>query len=78
MTIADMLIQRGMQQGIEQGIQQGIGQGIQQGIGQGEVNKAHKIAINMLKKDYSVEEVLEATELSKAEVKKLKKQIILH
>jgi len=45
-------------------------QGVQQGIGLGEMNKSISMAIKMLKKHMSVDEIIEFTELSFDQLKR--------
>ena len=54
------LIEQGIEQGIEKGIEQGIEQGIEKGIEQG----LKEIAVNMITKGYSDEQIKEITNLS--------------
>lgn len=62
---------RGIKQGLKQGIEQGIEKGIKQGIEQGEKNRTIEIAKKMLKQNISIETIIEITELSEEELKKL-------
>ncbi|AIF81042.1 transposase [endosymbiont of Acanthamoeba sp. UWC8] len=63
MTIADRLIEKGVQQGIEKGMQQGMERGMQQGMRQ--------VALNMLNMGESILFISKATGLSEVEINKL-------
>ena len=65
-------LQQGMQQGMQQGIQQGIQKGIQQGVSEGEKNAKIEIAVEMLKNNFSIEEIQKITRLSIEEIKNIK------
>ena len=54
-TTAQTLINQGMQQGLQQGLQKGMQKGMQEGMLQ--------VAVNMLKKNMSVESIVECTGL---------------
>ena len=54
--------------GIQQGIQQGIRQGIQQGFSDGSYKKALETAKNLIGLRLSIEDIAQATGLSKEEV----------
>ena len=66
--VLDSYIDRGIKQGIEKGKEQGKEQGIKQGIEQG----IEQVAIKMLEKDMSDEEILSLTGLSVERLEKLK------
>jgi len=64
------LIEQGIEQGIEKGIEQGIEQGIEKGIEQG----LKEIAVNMITKGYSDEQIKEITNLSIKRIQILRKE----
>ena len=76
-------LEKGMQQGLEQGIQQGLEQGIQQGIQQGkelgeklgkelgQKEKALSIAKNLKEMGLALDQISNATGLSKEEIESL-------
>lgn len=66
-------IEIGMKRGIEEGFEKGIEKGIERGIEKGKL----EVAINLLKMGFSVEQVATGTEISKEEVEKLKKEILM-
>jgi len=72
MTIAQQLRQEGMQQGVQQGIQQGMQQGIRQGM---QFEKC-EIAKKLLMQKMPVGLIAEATDLTIAEVKALRKELV--
>ena len=65
-------IVEGLEQGLQQGLEQGIQQGIQQGVSEGEKNAKIEIAEEMLKNNFSIEEIQKITRLSLEEIKKIK------
>ena len=62
---------QGIEDGLEQGRKQGIEQGRKQGIEQGTKLRNIEIAKNMLKKGIDIDTIVEITELTKEEIKKL-------
>jgi predicted transposase/invertase (TIGR01784 family) len=78
MTIADRLIEKGVQQGLQQGIHQGLQQGIHQGLHQGLEQGLHqglqRTAINMLHEGQPIDLIVRVTGLTAEEVKKLQPQ----
>jgi hypothetical protein len=48
---------------------------MEKGIQQGEVSKAKKMAIKMIRRGLSIEEIIEFTELSKSEILSIKNEI---
>ena len=60
------------EESLQQGIQIGVKQGIQQGIQIGEKESMKKMAIKMLTRGDSIEEIADMTELSIAEIEQLK------
>ena len=62
---------QGIEDGLKEGIKQGIEQGIKQGIEQGTKSRNIEIAKNMLKKGIDIDTIVEITELTKEEIKKL-------
>ena len=65
-------IAEGLEQGLQQGMQQGMQQGIQQGVSEGEKNAKIEIAVEMLKNNFSIEEIQKITRLSIEEIKNIK------
>jgi len=57
--------------GIKEGFDKGKTEGIEQGITEGEKNKQLEIAKNMLKKGFNTDMIIELTQLTKDEIKKL-------
>jgi predicted transposase/invertase (TIGR01784 family) len=55
--------------------QKGVEKGMEKGIQQGEVSKAKKMAIKMIRRGLSIEEIIEFTELSKSEILSIKNEI---
>lgn len=66
MSIADTLIEKGVQLGKQEGIQLGKQEGIQLGN-----QKIRKIVLNMLAKGQSISFISEVTGLSEAEIQKI-------
>ena len=72
-------IKEGMEQGIKEGMEQGIKEGMKQGIKEGraegrkEGRKSEKIELakKMKNKGFSIQEIIDITELSKEEVEKI-------
>ena len=64
------LIEQGIEQGIEKGIEKGIEQGIEKGIEKG----LKEIAVNMITKGYSDEQIAEITNLSIKRIQVLRKK----
>lgn len=68
-------LKQGLKQGIKQGMKQGIEQGMEQGIKEGreEGRKSEKIELakKMKNKGFSIQEIIDITELSKEEVEKI-------
>ena len=54
--------------GLQQGLEQGLEKGLEQGLAKGADQKARKIAKKMLLKKKPVEEIIEFTDLSEADV----------
>ena len=61
----------GVEKGIEQGIEKGIEQGIEQGFSDGSYQKALETAKNLLDLGLSIENIAQATGLTKAEVESI-------
>ena len=59
------------EEGIQQGIQQGIRQGIQQGFSDGSYKKALETAKNLIGLRLPIEDIAQATGLTKEEVESL-------
>ncbi len=68
-------IAEGIAEGIEKGIEQGIEKGIEQGIEQGIELKAINGAKKMLERGFSIDDVIEITELPIEQIKILEKEI---
>jgi predicted transposase/invertase (TIGR01784 family) len=64
-------IEQGMKQGIEQGMKQGMQRGIEQGRAEGEKQGRYEVAQKLLAMGLPIESVLQATGLSKDDVKQL-------
>ena len=64
-------ILQGRVEGIAQGMKQGIKQGIEQGIEKGIVQGKKSIIVNMLKKGFDIEMIVELSGLSEKEVQSL-------
>ena len=62
---------KGMKQGIEQGMKQGMQRGIEQGRAEGEKQGRYEVAQKLLAMGLPIESVLQATGLSKDDVKQL-------
>ena len=69
------LINTGIRQGIQQGIKQGIKQGIQQGIQQGINQEKIEMAKKLLQNNFSVQMIVELTELTEEEINKIKLEL---
>ena len=67
-------LHQGLQEGLHQGLQEGLHQGLQEGLHQGALQKAEVIAIKMLKKNKSFDEIAEITELTIEQIQELKHQ----
>lgn len=66
----------GLKDGVEQGIQQGIQQGVQQGVQQGKLTERVRLAQQLIRKNLlSESDIAELTELSLAEIQKLRGEI---
>ena len=66
-------IQKGIQKGIEKGIQKGIQKGIEKGKIEGAKTKAIIIAQKMLKKNITIEDIMDMTGLTQTEIEDLQK-----
>ena len=55
----------------KEGKAEGLAEGKAEGLAEGEAKGKVEIAINLLKKDYSIEEIIEITGLTKEEIEKL-------
>ncbi len=64
MGIQEAILQEVREQGLEQGLSQGIEQGISQGI---ELTTI-KVVLRMHKKGFSLEDIMEATDLSQGRI----------
>jgi len=64
-------IEKGILQGMEKGIAQGMKQGIEQGIEKGIEQGKKSIIVNMLKKGFDLEMIVELSGLSEKEVRSL-------
>jgi len=67
MTLADVLTQRGVKQGVQQGVKQGVQQGVKQGVQQG----VQQVACKMLKQGYTRDAVADITGFSTNELEEL-------
>ncbi|MCF6767383.1 Rpn family recombination-promoting nuclease/putative transposase [Thiotrichales bacterium 19S11-10] len=68
-------IEKGIEQGVQQGIEQGIEKGIEKGIEQGAIKKTKEMAFKLLAMGLSVNQVIQATELEKSTILKIKKAL---
>ncbi len=68
------LIEKGIEQGIEKGIEQGMEKGIEQGIEKGIEQGLKEIAVNLITKGYSDEQIVEITNLSIKRIQVLRQQ----
>lgn len=71
MTIRDLYIDQGKQEGVKWGIEQGIGQGVKQGIEQGVRQEKYRVAASMLKVGLSEVQISQCTGLSADELSEL-------
>ncbi len=62
---------KGLEEGLEKGIEKGFEKGTEKGIETGKKEKAMEIVKTMLLKGIDIEAIVEATRLSKEEIKKL-------
>lgn len=67
MTLAELYMKRGMEQGMEKGLEEGK----QLGLIEGEIKGIKKVTLNLIAKGYSLNEISEVTGLSKDEIKKI-------
>lgn len=70
--IVDEEAEKRMRKGIEQGVKQGVKQGIEQGLKQGII----QVAKQMIKNNFTVEQIEITTNLTKKEIEELKLQMI--
>lgn len=63
MTLAELYMKRGMEQGMEKGLEEGKQLGLIEGI--------KKVTLNLIAKGYSLNEISEVTGLTKDEIEKL-------
>ena len=59
----------------EEGIEQGLEQGIEQGIEQGENNKVTELIKNMFQNNFTIEQILLATNESEEKILEIKKNM---
>ena len=64
-------MKKGLKQGMKQGMKQGIEQGMEQGIKEGRKSEKIELAKKMKNKGFSIQEIIDITELSKEEVEKI-------
>ena len=64
-------MEQGMKQGMKQGIEQGMEQGIKEGREEGRKSEKIELAKKMKNKGFSIQEIIDITELSKEEVEKI-------
>ena len=79
MTIAEQIYQRGINRGMNRGMNKGMNKGLREGLSQGFDEGVLKckqdVVRNLLMVDVSVEVIQAATELSQAEIKKIKQAL---
>ena len=68
MTAERIGMEKGMKEGLEKGIEKGIEKGMEKGMEKG----VEIVALNMLKNNFNIKDVVNCTGLSKEEVNKLK------
>ena len=69
----DELVRReAMAEGLAEGEAKGKAEGLAEGQAKGKAEGKTEIATNLLKKDYSIEEIVEITGLTKEEIEKLR------
>ena len=80
-TTAQTLINQGMQQGLQQGMQKGLQQGMQKGLQEGMQQGIQKgmlqVVVNMLKKNMSVESIVECTGLMPEDVQVMADELLV-
>jgi len=64
----------GMEKGIKEGLKEGIREGLEKGRAEGKIEEKTEIALKLLKKGMSMEDVSDATELSKEQIEQLIKE----
>lgn len=64
-------MEQGIERGIEQGIEKGMEKGMEEGILKGELNSKKEVARKMLNLNYSMDEIINITGLTKKEITKL-------
>lgn len=81
MTLAEICRQEGKQLGLKEGLQKGLQDGKQQGLQEGLQKGKHDalqsimVAIELIKQNFSIKEIARSTNLSVAEIEKIKKKI---
>ena len=73
--IHNTLMEEAKNDGLKQGIEQGIVQGIEQGIEQGENNKVTELIKNMLQNNFTIEQIILATNESEEKILEIKKNM---
>ncbi len=68
----DVAEEKGFNRGLEQGRELGMGQGIEKGIEKGKIQEKEQIVRNMIAKGASDEMILDFTQISEAELEKIK------
>ena len=66
-------MQKGRQEGIEEGLQKGIQKGRQEGIEEGMQKGMEEVVLNMLENGFDLDSISKATNLSREEIKKMKR-----
>ena len=64
-------IEQGIEQGMEKGIEKGMEKGMEEGILKGELKSKKEVARKMLSLNYSMDEIINITGLTKKEITKL-------
>ncbi len=65
------IYQKGLQQGVKRGVKRGVQQGLQQGIQQGTKQALLETARKLKTRGVAIEEIIDITGLSKAEIEAL-------
>jgi predicted transposase/invertase (TIGR01784 family) len=62
--------EKGLQEGLQQGIKEGLQKGLQEGLEKGEFKAKIKTAKKLIQKGIDIKIIMEATGLSKSDLKK--------
>ena len=69
---AELRVQEGIEKGLQEGLQKGIQEGLQKGILEGQQAEKESMARRLLAKGMEIDDVMEVTELTEEQVRKLK------